>query len=120
MIFSSNKLKGGFNDDMWGVALVFVSLLFDGFVSSETDKNHKSKKRNFAYHSMLYTNSVGLIGNIVFFTVTYMTAGDSTIARVTNDYNLTKQVLLLALCGAIGQIFIYLTISLFYCYKVSI
>jgi len=69
VIFSSNKIKNGFNDSAWGIGLVLVSLLFDGFVSSQTDKNHKATKRAFAYHSMLYTNTVCLLGNIFIFVV---------------------------------------------------
>ena len=40
--------------------------------------------------------------------------------RVFNDFYLMRDVILIALCGAIGQIFIYLTISIFDCYKLSI
>ena len=41
VIFNSSKMSGGFGDDsMFGVVLVLISLLFDGFVNSQTDKNH--------------------------------------------------------------------------------
>ena len=41
VIFNSSKVSGGFGDDsMFGVVLVLISLLFDGFVNSQTDKNH--------------------------------------------------------------------------------
>lgn len=79
VIFSSHKVKGGFNDDIWGIGLVMVSLLFDGFVGTQTDKNHKSKKRSFAYHTMLYSNTIGLVGNIIFYAMKYMMQGDSTL-----------------------------------------
>ena len=35
IIFNSNKLKGGaFDDSFFGIMLVVLSLLFDGFVNS--------------------------------------------------------------------------------------
>ena len=120
VIFSSNKIAKGFDDDIWGIGLVLISLLFDGFVSSQTDKNHKTTKRAFAYHSMLYNNAVGLFGNILFYVLQSTMSEDTTIARVTSDQSLMRQVILLGLCGAIGQIFIYLTISLYDSYKVSV
>ena len=42
VIFNSNKLKGGvFDDSSFGIMLVVISLLFDGFVNAQTDKNKK-------------------------------------------------------------------------------
>ena len=121
IIFNSNKVAGGFADEsIFGIVLVLVSLLFDGFVNTQTDKNHQQKKRGFAYHSMLYNNMVGLVGNAVFYAVTCMLSGDSTLERVMADSAMQRDVLLLALCGAAGQIFVFLTISLHDCYKLSI
>jgi len=45
VIFNAAKMmkKGSIKDDSWfGIGLVFLSLLFDGFVSSVTDQNKKS------------------------------------------------------------------------------
>ena len=85
VIFSSNKIEKGFDDDIWGIALVLISLLFDGVVSSQHEKNHKITKRAFAYHSMLYSNIVGLCGNILFYILQSSVSEDSTITRVTSD-----------------------------------
>merc|ERR1711934_822231 len=107
VIFNSSKVQGGFADDsLFGIILVLVSLLFDGFVNSYTDKNHQSKKREFAYHTMLYNNMVGLVGNIAFYFVTSMTSEDTTYERVISSSTLQRDILLLGLCGAAGQIFI--------------
>lgn len=41
VVFNSSKMKGGFGDDsLFGIFLVVMSLLFDGFVNSQTDRNH--------------------------------------------------------------------------------
>ena len=120
VVFNMGKMKGGFADDsLFGIFLVLLSLLFDGFVNSQTDKNHRGKKRAFAYHTMLYNSLVGVAGNAIFFSVAYY-YGDDTVARVFADLNLLRDVILISLCGAVGQIFIYLTISLHDCYKLSI
>lgn len=69
---------------------------------------------------MLYNNLVGLAGNAVFFVVASCFYEDTTLARVMSDFSLLRDVLLIAFCGAVGQIFIFLTISLHDCYKLSI
>jgi drug/metabolite transporter (DMT)-like permease len=41
VIFNASKIRGGFFDDSsFGIMLVVMSLMFDGFVNSQTDKNH--------------------------------------------------------------------------------
>lgn len=121
VVFNASKMSGGFGDDSWfGIFLVLTSLLFDGFVNSQTDKNHQGKKRDFAYHTMLYNNLVGLAGNLAFFSFSCVVQGDNTLQRVVADPSLMRDIVLIAVCGAIGQIFIFLTISLHDCYKLSI
>lgn len=66
VLFNSSKVKSFEEDSMIGVFLVLASLFFDGFTNSQTDKNHQRKKRDFAYHTMLYNNLVGLAGNVTF------------------------------------------------------
>ena len=68
---------------------------------------------------MLYTNLVGVVGNLAFFSFDWG-FGDSTLQRVLADYSLMRDIFLIAFCGAVGQIFIFLTISLHDCYKLSI
>ena len=69
---------------------------------------------------MLYNSLVGLVGNFVCFAGSMFLHEDDTLSRVASDFSLLRDVLLIALCGAFGQIFIYLTISLHDCYKLSI
>lgn len=97
-----------------------ASLLFDGFVNAETDKNHKAQHRKYAYHSMLYSNLIGLAGNALFYAYAVHINGDTTFSRVIQDPALTRNVLLISLCGALGQIFIYLTISLHDCLLLAV
>jgi UDP-galactose transporter B1 len=69
---------------------------------------------------MLYSNLIGLAGNFLFYAYAVSANGDSTLQRVLEDPVLTKNVLLISLCGALGQIFIYLTISLHDCLLLSV
>ena len=69
---------------------------------------------------MLYNSLVGWAGNLVCFAFAHWVQGDTTLERVIRDYTLLRDVILISLCGALGQIFIYLTISLHDCYKLSI
>jgi solute carrier family 35 (UDP-galactose transporter), member B1 len=121
VVFNFNKEKSPNIEDesLFGLTLVGISLLFDGFVNAETDKNHKAMHRPFAYHSMFYTMIIALIGNICFYTY-HVANGDNTYARVLADPVLTRNVFLLSLSGALGQIFIYLTISLHDCLLLSV
>ena len=72
VIFNSGKVKGLDQDaeNYFGIFLVLTSLLFDGYSSSQADKNHKEKKRDFAYHSMLYNNCVIFTLNAAIFLFT--------------------------------------------------
>lgn len=91
IIFNFSKVKSSNIEDesIVGLVLVLASLLFDGFVNAETDKNHKAQHRPFAYHSMLYSNLIGLAGNFIFYTYAVNINGDNTLSRVLNDPVLT-------------------------------
>lgn len=98
MIFNANKvstlfthkiqlMKKGKNDDdsgenTLGIALVFGSLVFDGLTQTQTDKNHKESKRDFAYPNMFTNNLLGLVlsTSIYLYGVTMM--GDDTHVRI--------------------------------------
>lgn len=121
VVFNLAKIKSEHIEDEnpIGLMLVLASLLMDGFLNAETDKFQKAYHRAYAYHSMLYTNLIGLLLNVLLFTYGVHINGDNTLSRVLADPALTKNVLLIGLCGAIGQIFIYLTISLLDCLYLS-
>jgi len=77
VVFNSGKMKGLDEDsNVIGIGLVFGSLVLDGISSSETDKIHKAEKREFAYHSMFYTNLVSLGFNGLFYVLTRFYSGD--------------------------------------------
>jgi UDP-galactose transporter B1 len=99
---------------------VIASLTFDGLTQTQTDKNHKSSKRDFAYPSMFTNNLLGLIfsGSMYIFGV--VTSGDNTHTRIFSSNELLSECVIWGLAGALGQIFIFLTISLYDCYLLTI
>ena len=114
------KADGLFDESLFGIGLVLTSLLFDGLVSTQQDKNHQSTKRDFAYHTMFYSNIVILIGNFLLYAYSVQVHNDLSLQKCLDDPILMRDTLLISFLGAVGQIFVFLTISLFDNYKLSI
>ena len=60
---------------------------------------------------MLYNNTFILLGNLVLFGYSVAFENDTSIARILKSSELLRDTILISLCGAFGQIFIYLTIN---------
>lgn len=67
---------------MLGIGLIITSLLFDGLVSSQTDKEHQSSGRDYAYSLMFSNNLVQLLANAGFYLFTWLTVRDDTLTRI--------------------------------------
>ncbi len=67
---------------MFGIFLIVLSLLFDGLVSSQTDKEHQTSGRDYAYSLMFSNNLVQLLANAGFYLFTWATYGDNTLERI--------------------------------------
>ena len=104
----------------FGLVLVFSSLAFDGLTQTQTDKQHKSSKRDFAYPGMLSNNLVGLLLSMALYGYAVTTHGDDTHVRILGSEELMFKCLVWGMSGCLGQIFIFLTISLFDCYLLTI
>ena len=114
-------MKGGFADEsVLGIFLVIFSLIFDGFVGSVTVWNNTKKGRSYAYLTMFYNASIGIIANCSMYAFVRYTKGDDTFERCLADMDLMKEVIMISLFGAFGQIFIFLTISVLDMYTLAI
>ena len=82
--------------------LVVGSLFFDGLTNSQTDKEHKSSGRDYAYSLMFSNNLVSLIANAGLYSLNFMYNHDDTLARVLNDRTLLVNVLMIGTSGAVG------------------
>lgn len=89
-------------DNLFGNLLILSSLLFDGMVSTETDKTHKSSGRDFAYSFMFSNNLVQLSANLIFYLFYYFVHGDDTVARVISNSTLLRDVIMIGTSGALG------------------
>mmetsp|Transcript_14458 Transcript_14458/g.10422 ORF Transcript_14458/g.10422 Transcript_14458/m.10422 type:complete len:125 (+) Transcript_14458:673-1047(+) len=69
---------------------------------------------------MFSNSAVSLLGNIILYSVSVVQSGDDTLQRLFTDPVLLKDVFMIGLAGALGQIFIYFTVSLFNGYVVAI
>lgn len=69
---------------------------------------------------MFTNNLLGLALAAPIYLEGVLTAGDDSHARILKDPELLFKCFMLGLTGAVGQIFIFLTISLFDCYNLTI
>ena len=69
---------------------------------------------------MFYSNIVILIGNLLIYAYSLVVNDDLSLKRCFDDPGLMRDTLLISLLGAVGQIFVFLTISLFDNYRLSI
>jgi UDP-galactose transporter B1 len=120
LVLFNGKMEGLEVDNVVGIALIVGSLLFDGLVSSQTDKEHKKSGRDFAYSMMFSNNFVQLLFNLMFYAFYYFVHGDDTLPHLLSEPVLLRDVILIGASGAVGQIFLYLAISLFGSYKLSV
>ena len=86
-IFNANKLmkkdqSGESEENLLGIALVFGSLIFDGLTQTQTDKNHKESKRDFAYPNMFTNNLLGLGLSTIIYLYGVIAMGDDTHVRI--------------------------------------
>ena len=107
-------------DNAMGIALIVGSLIFDGLVSSQTDKEHKSSGRDFAYSLMFSNNFVQLVLNVAFYAFYFFIHGDDTLSKIISNPVILRDVVMIGASGALGQIFLYLTISLFNCHLLTV
>lgn len=87
---------------MVGIGLIGASLIFDGLVNSQTDKEHKSSGRDYAYSLMFSNNFVQLAANIAFYGFYSIVHGDDTLTRIIQQPALLRDVLLISASGALG------------------
>ena len=121
IIFNVSKMKDGFaNESVLGIVLVLSSLFFDGFISSVQVLNNTKKGRAYAYLTMFYNAAFGMTFNYSCYAFVRATGSDDTLERVLADTNLLKQVIMISMCSAFGQIFIFLTISVLDVYTLTI
>lgn len=106
--------------DFFGLLLLLGSLTFDGLTGTQTDKQHKETKRDFAYPGMFVNNMVGFVLSAAIYAFGVFTQGDDSHRRIFSDQQLLFDCVMVGLTGSIGQVCIFFCISVFDCYLLSV
>jgi len=111
--------KGGGSDSTYGLALIAGSLALDGFTGGLQDKvkestkalNKNPKAKASPFESMLYTNLAGTIVALVFAAATGQIQEGVALCQESPEF--LKALGAFSLCSAVGQCFIYFTVTEF-------
>jgi len=101
-----------------GLFLIFLSLISDGLVATQTDKDKNKGEKSTPFDLMLSNNICGIASSILVLFLTFLKTGVFILDQIT--YNNLDNLLMIAIAGTMGQIFIYLTINRFDCFILSI
>ncbi|KAG1335489.1 UDP-galactose/UDP-glucose transporter 3 [Cocos nucifera] len=96
-----------------GYALCFLNLAFDGFTNATQDSITTRYPKTTAWDIMLGMNLWGIIYNVVYMFGWPHARGFKAVQFCREHPEAAWDILLFCLCGAIGQNFIFLTISRF-------
>ena len=118
---SSGKSASVTENSTYGLSLIFLSLVFDAITGGLQDKvktstkvlnpGHRKTAKPSAHESMLYTNLSGAIVALVFAILTgQITSGFAFCAKYPK---VLKAIVSYSLASAVGQNFIYHTITSF-------
>ncbi|ERM94393.1 hypothetical protein AMTRI_Chr04g189850 [Amborella trichopoda] len=96
-----------------GYGLCFLNLALDGFTNATQDNISARYLKTSAWDIMLGMNLWGSIYNILYMFVLSRNIGFEAIAFCREHPEAAWDILMYCLCGAVGQNFIFLTISRF-------
>ncbi|XP_010044716.1 UDP-galactose/UDP-glucose transporter 3 isoform X1 [Eucalyptus grandis] len=96
-----------------GYLLCFLNLMFDGFTNATQDSITARYPRTTAWDIMLGMNLWGTIYNLIYMFAWPQGIGYEAIQFCKQHPEATWDIFLYCLCGAVGQNFIFLTISRF-------
>lgn len=111
---SSSSKQDGSNSSWWGLGLLSINLLLDGLTNSTQDQMFKQFGKSITGPSMM----VGLNLMSSFLVSTYLVSGVTTelsdaIQFMGQHPAIITDILLFALCGAMGQLAIFYTLEKF-------
>lgn len=109
--------KKAATNSVWGLCLLSINLLADGFVNSTQDQIFAGNKELTGPQMMLGFNLCSTVLTTIYLVVTYfLPSSSSEVTKVLQFIQLHPRILLdilaFAVSGAIGQIFIFLTLSM--------
>ncbi|KVH97733.1 UDP-galactose/UDP-glucose transporter 3-like [Cynara cardunculus var. scolymus] len=96
-----------------GYGLCFLNLVFDGFTNATQDSISARYPKTNAWDMMLGMNLWGTIYNLVFMFGLPQASGYQAVQFCKQHPEAASDILYFCLCGAVGQNFIFFTISRF-------
>jgi solute carrier family 35 (UDP-galactose transporter), member B1 len=110
IVFNLGGKKDDFNVSGIGAVLLVISLLFDGLLNTQSDLEKGKGNKTHAFHLMVSNNLVGAFfcGVLMLF----------NLEKIKSQLVLSNvfELVVIALAGTMGQLFIYLTMSKFDCF----
>ncbi|KAC9845605.1 hypothetical protein R6Q59_006754 [Mikania micrantha] len=97
----------------FGYGLCFLNLVFDGFTNATQDSVSARYTKTNAWNMMLGMNLWGTIYNLIFMFGYPQAKGYQAVQFCKNNPEAARDILYYCFCGAIGQNFIFFTISRF-------
>lgn len=119
---SSKKSSKQTTNSVWGLSLLGINLLFDGLTNSTQDHIFSTFRPYSGPQMMVAQNLLSTLLTVGYLLISpYLPSAlaqspnelSSALAFVRDNPAVGKDVLLFCLCGAVGQIFIYYTLSNF-------
>ncbi|PKA57194.1 UDP-galactose/UDP-glucose transporter 3 [Apostasia shenzhenica] len=110
---SKTILKLAHPNAPYGYGLCFVNLLFDGFTNATQDSIKARYPKTSAWEIMLGMNLWGTIYNLIYMFGWPHGTGYQALSFCREHPEVAWDILMYCLCGAVGQNFIFLTISRF-------
>ncbi len=112
MLFDHRASDSGKSDSMLGISLLLINLLLDGATNSCQDSLFLKYKIR-SHHMMLFMNLFSAL-----FLSAFLIVSNPFTNQLTNSFKfisdhpmVIRDILLFCICGALGQIFIFLTIE---------
>lgn len=97
----------------YGYLLCFLNLLFDGFTNATQDSINERYPKTSAWEIMLGMNLWGTVYNVIYMFGWPNATGYAAVRFCRENPEVAWDILMYCLCGAVGQNFIFLTISRF-------
>lgn len=96
-----------------GISMLTGSLFLDGFMNSAQDVLFKKNKSMTGAHLMTYLNSFTMLNLLAYTIICTNEINDVYHFVVVNGTDVVYDVVKFSICGALGQIFIFITLEKF-------
>lgn len=108
---NGTSLNGATSPSIIGIGLLSINLLLDGITNSTQDHIFHTNKAVTGPHMMCGLNTVATVLTSLFLLSPFTTQLSDSISFIRSNPQALNDVLLFAVCGALGQVFIFYTLE---------